>query len=226
MTFRAVAWAAEFTQPIPDELIGEPVDAAEVAAQIRKVLSDPKYPVDQRNWLERLLEPIDLWFRRLLAWVFDLAERFLSWLLSLFERSPLRWTAVVIFLIAVGVAATLLARRRSREIERQSTIERILALGLDPAELEALAAAAHSAGDFAEEIRLRFVAGLLRLDAAGMIDFAPGLANGSISQRLADPTFDQLSAQFDAVVYGKIPVDDSDAARATDWWNTLLGVKA
>lgn len=208
---------------LESRLDGTPVDADDIAERASRILSDPKYAEDRRTLLERLLGPVYDWLERMIAFVIEMATRLLQWLVSLLGTDVMSWAGPVIVAVAATAALSILARRRAREVERRATIERILELGTDPAELEARAVAADAAGDHAEAIRLRFVAGLLRLDAAGVIEFYPGLSNGAISERLGDPTFDRLAAQFDSVVYGKHPADRSASEQATNDWTALQG---
>lgn len=203
-----------------------PIDVGQVEEQISSILADPKYPpVGEPSWLDRLLAPVFRFWNRIWLMVVDWLQLAFFWILDFLGTGIARWVGVAVLLVATAATAWVLGRRRARELERRAVIERILELGLDPGELEELAASAHERGDDAEAIRLRFVAGLLRLDGLGEIEFAPGLSNGAISQRLGSETFDLLAGQFDRVVYGREPVDAADHARCIASWNELLGVR-
>lgn len=203
-----------------------PIDSAQVMEQISSVLADPRYPpVEEPSWLDRLLAPLYRFWNRIWLMAADWLQLVFFKILEFLGTGIARWVGAAILLAATAAAALVLGRRRARELERRAVIERILELGLDPAELEELAAAAHERGDDAEAIRLRFVAGLLRLDGLGEIEFAPGLSNGMISQRLGSETFDLLASQFDRVVYGRQPVGSDDHARCVADWDDLLGVR-
>ena len=71
-----------------------------------------------------------------------------------------------------------------------------------PAAIERRAEEAERAGDFAEAVRLRFHAGLLRLDARGLIEYRPSLGTAAVARRLHSPEFDRLAGRFDEIVYG------------------------
>ena len=87
-----------------------------------------------------------------------------------------------------------------------------------PAELERRAEEAQRRGDHEAALRLRFRAGLLRLDARGTIDYRPSLQTYEVAAALRSAEFDRLAAGFGEVVYGERPAsaDDVDAARR-DW---------
>jgi hypothetical protein len=210
---------------LADRFEGEPVDVADVLERIDRILSNPIYAEEQQTLLQRILGPLYTWLERMIGWVIDKLIAAVVWLFGLFGSSGFGIVGPIVLVVLVSIGIWVLARRRVREIERRATIERILELGNDPDELETRAWEADERGDHAEAIRLRFVAGLLRLDQEGAIDFYPGLSNGSISAELADPGFDRLADQFDRVVYGRRPVGPVDSARAASDWTALLGAR-
>jgi Domain of unknown function (DUF4129) len=123
--------------------------------------------------------------------------------------------AVVALLVTRRRAATSAAggaRRRRRSAEEHA----------DPARLEREADAAERRGDLDVALRLRFRAGLLRLDRAGAIQFRPSITTGQVARRLRLRVFDDLAITFDAVTYGGRPasVDDLQSARA-EWPRVL-----
>jgi hypothetical protein len=88
----------------------------------------------------------------------------------------------------------------------------------DPAALEREAEEAERAGLLDVALRLRFRAGLLRLDRRGVIRYRPSLTTNEVRRALGSSTFDDLAARFEEVTYGDAPAapDDLDAAR-TNW---------
>jgi hypothetical protein len=206
-------------------LDSEPVDREEVEDQIEEILSNPAYRDARPSLVERLLGPVYDWAERAIAWAMDRIGAVIEWVLELVGGPTLRWLGPLVVIAGTAAAALVLGRRRAREIERQAAIERILQLGTDPSELERLADRAAERDDYAEAIRLRFVAGLLRLDTAGRIDFYPGLSNALIAESLGSPEFDRLSTQFDLVVYGRRVAGADDLAAALAGWRALLGVR-
>jgi len=207
------------------DLDGPPVDVHRVTAEIADILDGPAYRETEPSLLERLLGPLYTWLERVIAFVLDQVLRVVGWVVEFFQILGVRRAAPILVVVVAGIVAAALARRRARDIERRTTIERILEMGTDPAELERLALAAETGGEHGEAIRLRFVAGLLRLDTAGRIDFYPGLSNATISENLGDGDFDSLAAQFDRVVYGRRPAGPGDSTSARSGWARLLGVR-
>jgi hypothetical protein len=127
---------------------------------------------------------------------------------------------------AVVVAAAVLVARLSAGRGRQRFADRAATLdgddGLDPDELERRAEEAERRGDLEAALRLRFRAGLLRLDDAGVVRLRPGLTNGTVSRTLRSPCFDDLAGDFDEVAYGGRPATEADLATARSAWPTVL----
>ena len=96
------------------------------------------------------------------------------------------------------------------------------ARGETPAALERRAEEAERRGDHEAALRLRFRAGLLRLDARGAIAFRPSLPTGEVAQALRSDAFDRLAADFDDVVYGGREADADDVATARREWERVL----
>jgi hypothetical protein len=87
-----------------------------------------------------------------------------------------------------------------------------------PDQLERQAAQAERDGDHDLAVRLRFAAGLLRLDAARAIELRPSLTSGDVGRTLRSETYNALATTHDAVAYGgrHAGPDDADTARR-DW---------
>lgn len=92
----------------------------------------------------------------------------------------------------------------------------------DPAALERAAVEAERRGDLDEALRLRFRAGLLRLDERGAITFRPSLTTGEVRRLLGSDTFDELATTFEEVTYGGRPAGPPDVATAREAWPRLL----
>jgi hypothetical protein len=91
-----------------------------------------------------------------------------------------------------------------------------------PAELERRAEEAQRRGDHEAALRLRFRAGLLRLDARGTIDYRPSLQTYEVAAALRKAEFDRLSAGFGEVVYGGRPASAEDVEAARRDWEAVL----
>lgn len=92
----------------------------------------------------------------------------------------------------------------------------------DPEELERRAAAAEAAGDLRTALRLRFRAGLLRLDRAGAIVDRPALTTGELARHLSLPPLPELAAAFEEVAYGGRPATPDDVAAARAGWPRVV----
>jgi len=98
--------------------------------------------------------------------------------------------------------------------------------GADPRDLERDAEAAQRDGRYEDAVRLLFRAGLLRLDARGIITFRPSMSSGEVSRALGSEDFDRLASRFDAVVYGGAAAVPEDAAFVRERWQSVLDVEA
>ena len=92
----------------------------------------------------------------------------------------------------------------------------------DPRALERRADAAEAAGDLEAALRLRFRAGLLRLDERGAIEFRPSISTFEVRRTLHSDDFDALAATFDDVVYGGRPPETDDLAAARERWPSVI----
>jgi len=190
------------------------VDPETARDQARDILGQRRYrPADVPRpfegvleWLGDRLRPIGDFFDRLLS----------SW--------PGRLALIGGLIALVAVVAVAIARRRSRGMASGAERRRGRAgeESLDPVQLERAADAAERRGDLEQALRLRFRAGLLRLDAAGAIRFRPSLTSGEVRRRLRLPTFDDLALTFDEVAYGGRPASPLDVGTARESWPHVL----
>ncbi|MFN8034636.1 MAG: DUF4129 domain-containing protein [Acidimicrobiia bacterium] len=125
---------------------------------------------------------------------------------------------VVIVLITRAVARRRLSRARAR-VAGGAGMEHT---SRDPDELERAADRAERRGDLALAIRLRFRAGLLRLDERGILEYDPSRANGAIARRLHHPVFDRLAREFDLVAYGDHDPSADDVSASRLGWERVL----
>jgi hypothetical protein len=133
------------------------------------------------------------------------------------------WVTVASLVLAVALLTSIrIVRRRSRGATTAAHAARRRRQGETPDELERAAARAEDQGDYDRAIRLRFRAGLLRLDALGAIEWRPSLTSGQARRRLRLAEFDTLARSFDAVAYGGRAAAASDAAAARAGWARVL----
>lgn len=197
---------------IERNLMASTPNTADPGAVARGVLQQPKYDLQGESALDRLGSLLLAWF-----------DQFLEWLTSALG-GPTNTALVFLAVVSVvGFAAfRFLARKRSGAIDRQLTLERLIAEGGDPADLEQRAADAAAIGDFEMAVRMLFLAGLLRLDLTGRITFRPGLTTGEIADKLDDRLFDQLVDDFNDVVYGGREASGDHYQAALEGWDRVV----
>ena len=162
-------------------------------------------------FLGRLLEPV--------GDAFTAAFRFLARLLPGGDSSV--WAVLGLGVVAGAAAVSLrLGRRRAQASEQASSRSR--RRSLDERALERAADAAAQAGDHAGAVRLRFLAGLLRLDKTDAITFRPSLITSEIEARISSPEFESLARSFDEIVYGGRAAMPEDSERARAGWQRVL----
>lgn len=196
------------------------VAAGQARAEARKVLDGRRFKPAHvprpfagiLRTLGRWLEPVGGPLGRLWRQVFDSVPGKLA-------------AAGVVFAVAALVSLRLIGRRSPGNVSRSRRVGGAGA-GLDPDELERQAAAAERAGDLDHAVRLRFVAGVLRLDRAGVITYRASLTTGQLRARLGSPSFAELAAAFDEIAYGGRPAGESDVRAAAEGWPRVLAEAA
>lgn len=128
-------------------------------------------------------------------------------------------------LVTLGVLGVVLLARHRRGAgdktgasKRGSRAER----DLDPAALEREADTAERAGDLERALRLRFLAGLLRLERAGVITYRSSITSGEVGRRLRLAPYDTLARTHDEVVYGGRPPRTRDLDESRNAWPEVL----
>jgi len=185
-------------------------------------------PDDARDDARRILErdeyqPKDVPrpFRGVLNWMADRLEPVadaIEWLFGHGWLGSLFLGALVV--LAIAVAALAVSRRNAAVSGADRGSRR--AARLDPDDLDREATEAEDRGDLERALRLRFRAGLLRLDQVGAIRFHDGVTSRQVAADLRSPRFDDLRATFDEVVYGRRPASTPDLDQARARWPELL----
>ena len=162
-------------------------------------------------------------FRGFVDWLQDLAPtNVIDWIDDLLPggRSVV-WIALGTGLFAIGylLARFFLTRRIALS---EATAHAHAPAADDPKALERRAAEAEAAGDLEAALRLRFRAGLLRLDQRGAIAFRPSISTHEVRRTLHSDDFDDLSATFDDVVYGGREPHTDDVAQARERWPDVV----
>lgn len=139
--------------------------------------------------------------------------------------APLQGLLAVAVLAAAVVVATRLVRQRTAHAVGEEHGRRRRGDGggsLDPDVLEREADDAERQGDLDTALRLRFRAGLVRLDAAGAIKLRPSLTTGEVRRHIRSDALHDLTAAFEAVAYAGEPAGPDDVAAARREWPRVL----
>jgi hypothetical protein len=198
------------------------VDPQQAQNEARHILAGRRYrgaPVPRPlhgvlRWIGDRFSPITHW----------IGDRF-SWLPS-WSRSWVEWAAVVIVatVIVAFVKAMVTARSRAGRLGADATGLGSAPRGDDPAALEAEASEAEARGDLALAVRLRFRAGLVRLDRdAHAISYRPSIPTNDVRAQLGSPAFDDLADTFEEITYGSTPAETADTADARRQWPRVVG---
>ncbi len=183
-------------------------DAREVLAQPRFHSESVPGPFRRIiHWLGKLvpdLKPVLRWLDKLLP-----GPRSVVWLVLGAAFAGVAWFIARRFLTTRISAATEAARAAAPA-------------EFDPKALERQAAEAEAAGDLETALRLRFRAGLLRLDERGAIEFRPSISTYEVRRALRSDDFDGLAATFDDVVYGGREAVSGDVAEARERWPKVV----
>jgi len=195
--------------------VGDPRAAAE-----RILAGDRFHPPDQPRPL-----------RGVLRWIGARLEPVLRQLEPVGRPLATAWRALTAgagwSLLAGGIVVLLafvfslrLVRRRGRRLASQLHHQRESLRALDPVRLEDDADAAARVGRYDEAFRLRFLAGLVRLDRAGVIVLRPSLTAGGLARQV--PGTRALAARFEEIVYGGQPASPEDVEQARRDWPRLV----
>ncbi|MDA8393176.1 MAG: hypothetical protein M0Z87_10385 [Actinomycetota bacterium] len=193
------------------------VPAAEVRRQAEVILSSPRFRVATLpRPLAGPLRALGGMLRSALAWVH----------LPSLEGggSVVAWAAVVLAaaVVLVAIAAVLrLVRQLQRGPARSPRVDRGKT-GPDPAVLEERARVAEAAGDLTLAYRLRFQAGLVKLETSGGVPRARTMTSRQLSARLRDPTFDGLAAGLEQMVFAGRPATPAEVSRSVHEWRTVV----
>jgi len=192
--------------------------------QARAILSKPPFSTSSHP------SALQRFFHDLGQWLYEAFGRFaLHRILD-----PLRdglhaafgsWWPLALGLIVAALAVVVgvgLGRRRARVGVARA--ERLLGgRDEDPDELDTAAERAERAGDYDLAVRLRFRAGLARLERRGLIRDRRTHTTAQLGEVLRSPTFDGLAARVDSVVYGGVAATAADVAAARAGWPQVPG---
>jgi hypothetical protein len=135
------------------------------------------------------------------------------------------WAMGLLAAAVAGLAllvSTRMAHHRTAAGVRRAGAGRRSGRDADPDELDRAALAAERAGDLDTAVRLRFRAGVLRLDRAGLVHDQPALTAGALTRQVPSPHLRALAGTFEEVAYGGRPATPADVDQARAGWPAVL----
>lgn len=201
---------------------GDPSGLARQArGEARRILSQPPFTSSPAHpsALSRFFHDLGQWLYDVVgpAWRFVVAHLWRpvdNGLAGIFGT----WWPLVLGPIVVALAVVVglrLGRRRAR-VGAVRAERRAGGRDEDPDALDAAAARAEHDGAYELAVRLRFRAGLARLERGGLIVQRRTHTSAQLARMLRSPTFDVLAGELDGILYGgrAATADDAGAARA------------
>ncbi len=198
---------------------GATATAPDATDTARAVLGDDRYAEERPD---QPLRGVFVWIGDQVDWVVRQVEHLVDDLDDVLPGgAPVPWTLLA---AAALVLAVFVAARSARVLQvREATAARDAGgLDADAAALERAAARAEQDGDLAGAVRLRFAAGLWRLDERSVIELRPSLTVDDVRRRLRLPAFDALAVTFEDVAYGEKQATAADVAHAREGWPRVL----
>jgi hypothetical protein len=192
--------------------------SAELRRQARSILAQSRF---ERPAAPRPLDGLFHWVAPVVRWLSRAVDKVVALVPG---RGAVLWPVLAVLVLA---AAVLLARRSIRRRARAEVDEargrRVGATTMDdPGQLERSADEAARAGDLNEAVRLRFRAGLVRLDEQSVIALRPSLTTGEVARVARSPTFAGLAGTFEEVAYGGRSATRADVETARTAWPSVL----
>jgi hypothetical protein len=159
--------------------------------------------------------------RRLGGWLQPVAEP-IGRLLQRMSRSDAFLALIALAVVAVAVLLSTRAARRRARAGVLSGRRRQRPAKLDPDGLEREADQAERRGELDRAFRLRFLAGLVRLDDAGHLTFRPSLTTREVVRKVPSPTLASLAGKLEDIVYGGRLARKDDVEAARSGWPQVL----
>ena len=160
------------------------------------------------EWLEPVFEPIGRLFRN----IGDLTRNLPLMLLL----------AALVVALTIVLTRAAIRRTAAKALDAETTPVIKRRESNDPVDLEKEADAAEAGGDYDLAFRLRFRAGLLRLDKAGVIHLRQDSTTGQLVRAIRSTTFPRLARTFDEVAYGGRTPGAEEVQRAKTEWPRVL----
>lgn len=134
---------------------------------------------------------------------------------------PLAIALVVLALAGGAVLANRGAARRIAESRPRGQADHAED-PLDPRNLERRAQEADARGEYAEAVRLRFRAGLLRLGALRAIRLRPSLTAAGAARELGSEELAGLAGDYEEITFGGREAREQDSERQRSGWRQVI----
>jgi hypothetical protein len=129
--------------------------------------------------------------------------------------------AIALLVLALAVFAARRAGQRT-VLDREATTARRAEGPRKPGDLEREANEAERRGDFATAVRLRFQAGLARLDELGTIDLRPSLTASGVVRESGIQAVEGLAGTYERIAFGEREANESDAETQRSGWRKVV----
>ena len=189
------------------------VDPDQARQQAREILDGRRYkPAD-----------VPRPFEGVLTWLGDRLRPIGDFFSRVADSLPGKIVLGALLVAAVTLLTWLLARHHAATGAGGGPARpRGAAQSVDPARLERDADGAERRGELDLALRLRFRAGLLRLDRSGAIQLRPSITSGQVARSLRLRDYDELAITFDAVAYGGRRASAAEIATARTTWPRVV----
>lgn len=209
---------------------------APLVPTLAAILADPAYHQHEsttqaevhKSWWQRFLEWLAETFDRLLRGISDAAGS-VPLLGQIIAALVVGLIAVLLILMGYRLARYVMSRRRKGASDLTGEP---IEIGELPEALYARARAASAAGRFAAAVVLVFRAGLLQLDAGGIIPYDAARTAGEYRRKVrrecsrAAAPFDDLARSFTLAAYAEVPIDEQDWRGADDAYHRFAPLVA
>jgi hypothetical protein len=206
-------------------------DAAVARAAARAILDAPPFvtPRHSPGVFERVATNVGHWIVTAVRWVVHQFDRLLAHPInhgaqSLFGGSSSIVLAIVAAVLVAAVATLVIVRKQRANptagAAEPGARERHAARAK---RLFDEATAAWHSGDLDAALRLRFAAGLERLEDRGLLHDRGSLTTTTLARQLASSTFDELASVHSLVAYGGVTASPADVERAFSAWPRVAG---
>ena len=196
------------------ERLPAPPDAGTTREQAEEILAERRFrPRGAPRPLKGVLDRLGGWLRP----VGEPIGRFLA------DLSANRAALVVVAASVVALTALASLRAARRRMAGATRVEaRRRWRRADPDQLEREADGAERRGELERAFRLRFQAGLLRLEDAGVLAFRPSLTTGELVRLVPSGTLPSLTTALEEIVYGGRPAQPQDVDASHHAWPQVL----